>query len=228
MISVAEPGAVHAETRGVFRVGVEPLALEPSPDTPWVGGYVDDAVTAYNVASASYNRAHGYAAGSTMASAPIDRSALGLRATLVTFAPGLELGGEHAMLRFEALLGVSDHVRALGIGVYPIDLALPLRNRTITPYLVAGGTARWLDRTTTDGEIGGLVTLRAAAGVRIGHVVVELGYGMYVVGGVYDGGQLRSMSSYNPAGAAPPPAPDRAVAGGQQSGLVDVSVGFAM
>jgi len=77
---------------------------------------------------------------------------------------------------------------------------------------VAGGTLRWLDRSDTDGEIGGLVTLRTAAGARIGqHVVVELGVGLYLLGGLYNSSQFSSMSSYDPRGSAPPPAPDRVV-----------------
>lgn len=228
-ILFAERGIAHADARGVFRIGVEPIALDPSDDTPFLGSHVSDAVTAYNAASAAYNRLHGYAAGSMMASAPIDRSALGLHTTLVTFAPGVEVGGEHVMFRIEGLVGISDRVRAVGAGVYPIDVAVPLRNGTITPYLVAGGTLRWLDRSDIQGETGGLVTLRVAAGARIGgHVVVELGVGVFMLGGLYNGAELQTMSSYDPRGSAPPPAPDRAVAGGEQSGMVDVSVGFAL
>lgn len=233
MISVAmvlaERGSAHAEVRGVFRLGVESLALDPSDDTPFVGGHVSDAVDAYNAASATYNRVHGYAAGSAMASAPIDRSALGLHTTLVTFSPGLEAGGEHVMFRIEGRVGISDHVRAVGAGVYPLAVAVPLRHGTVTPYLVAGGTLSWLDRSDTEGETGGLVTLRVATGARIGgHVIVELGVGLFMLGGLYNGAELQSMSSYDPRGNAPPPAPDRAVAGGEQSGMIDVSVGFAL
>jgi hypothetical protein len=36
------------------------------------------------------------------------------------------------------------------------------------------------------------------------------------------------MSSYDPRGNTPLPAPDRAVAGGQQSGMIDVSIGFVL
>lgn len=226
---IANFGTVHADARGVFRIGVEPLGLDPSDDTPFVGSHVSDAVTAYNAASAAYNRAHGYAPGSAMASAPIDRSALGLHTTLVTFAPGFEVGGDHVMFRLEGLLGISDRIRAFGLGVYPLDLALPLRNGAITPYLVAGGTLRWLDRSDTDGEIGGLVTVRAAVGARIGRrVAVELGVGLFMLGGVYNSAELQSMSSYDPRGNAPLPPPDRAVAGGEQTGMIDVSVGFVL
>lgn len=227
---VSAAATARAETRVVFRLGVEPLALEPSADTPYVGDHVADAVNAYNAASTAYNRAHGYAPGSAMASAPIDRSDLGLHATLVTLSPGLEIGGEHVKLRFEGLLGLADHVRALGVGLYPIDLSLPLRNGSVTPYLVAGGTLRWLDRSDADGETGGLVTVRAATGARIGrHAVVELGVGLYLLGGYYDGAKLASMArSYDPRGSAPPPMPDQVVAGGEQTGMVDISFGFAL
>jgi hypothetical protein len=225
----ASSGIAQAEARIALRLGVEPLALEPSEDTPYVGEHVADAITAYNAASSAYNRAHGYAAGSPMASAPIDRSALGLRATLVTFAPGLEVGSEHVKLRFEGLLGIADRVRAYGVGLYPINLSLPLRRGTVTPHLAVGGTLRWLDRTDTDGETGGLVTVRVAAGARIGrHVVVELGVGLFMLGGLYNDAELKSMSSYDPRGAAPPPDPDRVVSGGEQTGMVDISLGFVL
>jgi hypothetical protein len=226
---LAGRGLAHADSHFAFRIGVEPLSLEPSADTPYVGGYVNDAVTAYNAAASAYNRAHGYAANSPMASAPIDRGDLGLHATLLTFAPGFEVGGDNVKFRLEGLLGTSDHVRAFGLGVYPVDLSLPLRNGSITPYFVAGGTLRWLSRSDTEGEVGGLGTLRAAAGARIGgRVVVELGVGLWMVGGLYNKTELQSMSTYDPRGSAPPPAPDRAVSGGTQSGMVDVSVGFVL
>lgn len=226
---LAGPASVHADARGVFRIGIEPLGLEPSGDTPLVGSHVDDAVAAYNAASAAYNRAHGFGSGSAMAAAPIDRSALGLHTTLVTFAPGLDVGGDHVRFRIEGLVGVSDRVRAIGVGVYPLDVAVPLSGGAITPYLVAGGTLRWLDRSDTDGEVGGLVTLRAAIGARIQRrVVVELGVGLYMLGGLYNSAELHSMMSYDPRGNTPPPPPDRAASGGTQSGMVDVSVGFVL
>src|SRR6185295_1565197 len=128
---LAGSGLAQADSHLVFRLGVEPLSLEPSADTPYVGGHVNDAVTAYNAAASAYNRAHGYAAGSAMASAPIDRGDLGLHATLLTFAPGFEVGGENIKFRLEGLLGTSDHIRALGLGLYPVDLSLPLRNGSI-------------------------------------------------------------------------------------------------
>jgi hypothetical protein len=222
-------GTATAEGRLVFRLGVEPLSLTISEDTPFVGDHVNDAITAYNTASTAYNRAHGFAPGSAMAVAPIDRTALGLHTTLLTFAPGFELGGEHVMFRIEGLVGISDHVRAVGVGLYPIDLQLPLRGSKITPYFVAGGTLRWLDRSDMDGETGGLGTVRAAAGARIGgHFSVELGVGLFMLGGLYNGSELRSMSSYDPRGTAPPPAPDRVVSGGEQTGMIDVSVGFVL
>ena len=225
----AAHGTAQADARVVFRLGIEPLGLEPSEDTPYVGEHVDDAVTAYNAASAAYNRAHGLAPGSAMAVAPIDRSDLGLHTTLVTFAPGFEVGGEHVRFRLEGLVGISDRVRAIGIGVYPIDLALPLRNTAFTPYLVAGGTLRYLDRSDTDGETGGLATVRAAAGTRIGkHIAVELGIGLYMLGGFYNGAELQSMTRYDPRGNTPPPPPDHVASGGTQSGMVDISVGFVL
>ena len=223
-------GAARGDSNLVLRIGVEPLSLEPSADTPYVGGYVNDAVTAYNAAATAFNRAHGFSASSPMAAAQIDRSALGLHTTLLTFAPGLETGGDYVRFRVEGLLGIADHVRAIGIGAYPLDLALPLRNGTVTPYALAGGTLRWLSRSDTDGETGGLATLRAAAGARIGrHALIELGVSLYMLGGMYNQSELESMArTYDPSGSAPPPDPERVVSGGTQSGMIDISVGFTL
>src|SRR3954468_23634602 len=122
LLASAAPAA--AEVRGTLRVGVQPLSLEPSSDTPVVGGYFDDAVGAYNAASIGYNRAHGYAPGSMNAAATIDQSDLGLHTTMLLLAPGIELGTEHAALRLEGLIGLADNHRAFGVGLYPLDLSL--------------------------------------------------------------------------------------------------------
>ena len=210
----------HADPQLTFRIGVEPLSLRPSSDTPYFGGYVDEAVTAYNEGLALYNRAHG------MAIAPIDRSALGLDTTLTTFAPGIEFGGSILRFRGEGLVGISSRVHAIGLGIYPIDVRLPLGK--VTPYVIAGGTARWLSRSDIDGDVGGLFTARVATGARYGHIVVELGYSLYAFGGVYNGDELHAMSMYDPRGDAPPPPPSRAAAGGTQTGMIDVSLGFTL
>jgi hypothetical protein len=226
---LASARLAHGDAHAAFRIGIEPIALDPSADTPLVGSHVDDAVAAYNAAADAYNRAHGYAPGSAMASAPIDRSSLGLHTTLVTFAPGVEFGAENIKLRVEGLFGISDRLHAFGLGLYPLDVSYPLAQGAVTPYLVGGGTLRWLSRSDVDGEVGGLVTARVAAGTRIGrHVAVELGVSLYLLGGVYNATELQSMTSYDPRGNAPLPAPDRAVAGGTQSGMVDISVGFVL
>ena len=145
----------------------------------------------------------------------------------MTIAPALEIGGERAYFRLEASIGFGDGLRAIGIGLYPLNLALPLRRGAITPYLSAGGVASWLDYTGSDGEIGALLMARAALGVRLGgRVAVELGYGAFVVGGLVDRARLRTMTDYDPQGAAPPPRPETALSGGEQRGLVDLSVGI--
>jgi hypothetical protein len=219
----------HADVRGTLRVGVEPLSLEPSQDTPVLGNYFDDAVTAYNVASQMYNRSHGFAPGSPKAASSIDRSALGLHETMLKLAPGIEMGGEHAMVRLEALVAFGENHRAIGVGLYPLDVAMPLRNGAVVPYIVAGGTASWLDRTDVDGEVGALVAARAAFGVRIARrLVIEAGYSFYALGGVLDTSKLHAMSTYDPMGSAPPPQADRVVSGGEQTGLLDISIGMSL
>ena len=215
ILAISAPFA-RADARGVLRLGVMPLSLEPSSQMPLIGGSFDDAVKGYNTAALAYDRAHG-----TMAVTPITRSALGVHDTLMTFAPALELGGENAVFRIEGILGVSDAHRIIGIGAYPLDVSW----RHV--YVAAGGNACWLQRTDVGAETGALVTARAAIGARFGRVSFEVGYGFFVVGGLVDDAQLRSMQHYDPTGAPPPPA-DHVVAGGEQQGMIDVQLGVTM
>ncbi len=216
----------HAEIRGTLRIGIQPLSLSPSEDTPLFGSYVDDAVAGYNVAVAGYNHSHGLAADSAMAADPIDRDALGLRATLVTFAPGMEAGTENVYFRLQGELGVGSDHRSYGVGLYPLNLAVPIRNTQLIPYVSLGGSAGWLARTDTSDSIGGLFSARIAAGTRFSKlVIVEVGYSVFVLGGVVDHDRLESMASYDPRGAAPPPPPELAAQGGEQRGMIDVSAG---
>jgi hypothetical protein len=217
-----------ADVRGTLRVGVEPLSLAPSSSTPVLGGYFDEAVMAYDAASTAYNRAHGYAAGSAQASPPLDRSALGIHADMLSFAPGIEIGGEHFRLRAEALLGFADSYRRIGVALYPLDIAIPLGRGTITPYVAAGGTASWLERTDVSTQSGALLSARAALGLRVRRVTIEVGYSMLVVGGTVDTQQLHSMTMYDPRSSAPPPAPSKAFSGGEDTGMVDVSIGVTL
>lgn len=219
----------RAETRVVLRLGLEPLALTPETDTPMVGGYVDDAITAYNAAARAYNGAHDYAPGSPMATAAIDRTAFAVHTTMLTFAPGIEAGGDHVYARLEGRVGLADQLHAIGVGVYPLNLAAPMRRGTVVPYLAAGGTVAWLDRSGDSGRLGGLFTIRVAAGVRISHrIAIEVGYSAYAFGGVLDQARLDTMTSYDPRGDAPPPAPDSALAGGEQHGMIDLAIGVGM
>ncbi len=228
LVIIVCPSVAVADSRGVLRVGVVTLDLAPTDATPYLGGRVDDIVGAYNGASDAYNEAHGYPAGSEMASGTIDRDDLGVRATLVTVAPALEVGGDHYFFRLEGVAGFGDDLRALGVGVYPINLAAKLRGGDVRPYLSAGGTASWLDRIGGAGEIGGLVTARVAVGVRVGRASLEIGYGAFVMGALVDRGRLNTMTDYDPRGDAPPPRPETAIAGGEQRGMVDLSLGLSL
>jgi hypothetical protein len=218
-----------AETRGVLRVGVAPVSLTPESDTPLFGSRVDDAVRAYNAAADAYNQAHGYTPGSEMSTARIDRTDLGVSSNFLTLAPGLEAGTRHAYFRLEAALAFGADHRSYGVGFYPLNLAVPMRRGTLTPYVSAGGSLSWLDDIRIDGEVGVLLGARFATGMRVGkRVRVELGYNAYSIGGLVDRDQLDTMRAYDPRGSAPPPRPDSAIAGGEQSGAFDLSLGLAI
>src|SRR5215207_8879609 len=85
----------HADTRGTFRLGVMPLELESSSDTPLFGGSVASVVDDYNAVAAARDRMSGET------SARIDASDLGVAETLLVFAPGLELGSGFHFFRIE-------------------------------------------------------------------------------------------------------------------------------
>jgi hypothetical protein len=223
------PHEVHAEARGVLRVGVAPVVLTPESDTPYLGTRFDDAVRAYNAAADAYNRAHGFEAGSAMSTERIDRGDLGVSTTMLTLAPALEAGERHLYMRLEVPLGFGADHRSYGLGFYPLNVAVPVRRGSLTPYLSAGGSVSWLDDTRIDGEFGLLLGARVAGGMRVGRrVTVEVGYNAYSIGGLVDTEQLDTMSSYDPRGDAPPPHPETAIAGGEQSGAVDISLGFSL
>lgn len=220
LVSLAAPAA--AEVRGVVRVGVLPLELVSSESTPLFGEEIHDAMTAYNVAAIAYDQLHGRRHGTTRT---IDADDLGVRDTLVTVAPALEVGIEHVYLRIEPVVGVGDELRTVGLGLYPINVAVPLAGGDVIPYLSAGGLAGWLDR-EGDGDVGALVLARVAAGVRFAdRVAIEVGYGAFVLGGVIDTDRLARLTDYDPRGDAPPPPADEAVEAGEQRDLVDVSLG---
>lgn len=208
-------GLTHADTRGTFRFGVLPLELESSSDTPLFGGQVDQVVDGYNAAAAANDRMNG---GTT---ARIDASQLGVAETLVVFAPGLETGGGLFFFRIEAPIGIADNLRSIGVGVYPINLQLPL-GRSAVIYGSAGTSASWLDR-PGPGDVGALVTLRAAAGLRLAqHIVVEVGYNAYALGGNINRDRLADMTETMTLSE-----PDKAISAGEARGIIDASLGLS-
>ncbi|MGE0546225.1 MAG: hypothetical protein AB7O24_12275 [Kofleriaceae bacterium] len=227
MAGTAAPS--DADVRGTLRLGVQPLTLVPSESTPLFGDYLDDAVTAYNAAATAYNTRHGYRPGSQMAASTVDQGDLALRTTLLTFAPGLEAGGDHLFFRLQGELGFGGDHRLIGVGLYPLNVAMPLRGGSLVPYAGLGGSAGWLQRTDVDGGTGGLLSARVAVGARVrGRIIIELGYSLAMIGGVVDTDRIETMTDYDPSGTAPPPPADHAAQGGEQHGSFDLSVGVSL
>ena len=213
-LAILPAAAAGAETRGTLRFGAMALELRSSSETPVFGDQVDRAVDRYNAAAAARDRALG---GTTER---IDANDLGVSETLFVATPGIELGGRHYFFRLEAPLGFSADLRSIGVGIYPLNLQARLR-RGLTAYVSAGGTASWLDR-PGPGDVGGLVMLRAAAGVRIAsRLVMELGYGAFAIGGTVNRDRLEDMSTIPEPGMQP----DDVISAGEARGLVDVSLG---
>lgn len=212
----ADVGLTEADTRGTVRLGMLPLELEASADTPLFGASVERMIDKYNDAVAAHDRVSG---GTT---ARIDTADVGVAETLLVIAPGLELGGGGTyFFRLEVPVGITDDLTSVGLGMYPINLQLALRPSAVI-YASLGGSASWLDRPGA-GDVGALVTARAAGGVRIArHLVFELGYNAFVLGGSYNKERLDQM-----ADAMPLVEPNQVVSAGEARGIVDASLGLA-
>jgi hypothetical protein len=202
--------------RGVVRFGLLPVDLEASRDTPLFGDEIDRAVTSYNNAAAAYDQRF-----NTM-TARADVSDLGTNDTLVTFAPGVEAGNSFAFVRAEAQLGLGDHLRSYGLGLYPLNLQTRVARRA-TAYLSAGGSASVLQSNDLADGVGALVTARAAGGVRISsRVTVEAGINAFMLGGIVDSAPYQD---YRPAPNTPPPPPNQVVVAGEAHNTLDLNVG---
>jgi hypothetical protein len=89
-------------------------------------------------------------------------------------------------------------------------------------YTSFGGSASWLDR-TGDGDLGALITARAAGGVRIAQLLVfELGYNAFVLGGSYNKSRLDEMMD-----SMQLVEPRQIVSAGEGRGIIDASLGLA-
>ncbi|MBL9015080.1 MAG: hypothetical protein JNL83_12935 [Myxococcales bacterium] len=206
----------HADTRATVRLGMLPLELEASAETPLFGSSVDRMIDRYNDAAAAYDRVSG------ATTARIDTGDVGVSETLVIVAPGLELGaGGTYYFRVELPLGYADNLTSVGIGLYPINLQVSVRKNAAL-YLSLGGSASWLDR-PGEGDLGALVTARAAGGLRVArHVMFEVGYNAYVLGGSYNDERLDAMMDTMQLGE-----PRQVVSAGEARGIVDASLGVA-
>lgn len=205
---VAVAGTSAAETRGTVRVGMLPLDLEASAETPLFGSHVQDAVDEFNAAAMARG-----------ASVRADPSDVGIAATLYSIAPGIEVGDRY-VFRLEAVLGRAGDMTAYGFGLYPIGVQGKVARR-VALSAHAGGTASWLDRDGA-GDVGALVVARLAVGARIAErLLVEVGYNAFVLGGTYNEQRLDDMRA-----GRMEPVLDRAIAAGEARGLVDLSLGL--
>lgn len=212
---MALAGSASAETRGTLRVGVLPLELRSSSDTPLFGERVDRAVTDYNQAAAAFDRRTG------KTTARISAGDLGVAETLVMIAPGLEGSAGHYLFRIEAPIGIGDDMKSIGLGLYPIGVQGRV-GKGVALYASAGGTASYLDRPGS-GDIGGLLTVRGVIGARFANrVTAEVGYSAFALGGSVNNARLDDMMT----GAALPE-PATVLSAGEARGLVDVSVGVS-
>lgn len=212
------PALAQADVRGMLRFGVLPLDLESSSDTPLFGDDIDRVVRDYNEAAAARDRVMG---GQTRRISTRD---LGLDETMFVLSPGIEAGGERVFFRLEAALGLGASLRSYGAGIYPLNFQLAL-GRQVTAYLSGGGTASVLDRADSSHR-GGLVTVRAATGVRYQQLAVEVGYSAFALGGIVDDSGLdRQLTREEIEQELPTPV--GRVEAGEARGLFDVSVGVA-
>src|SRR5690606_699714 len=108
---------------------------------------------------------------------------------------------------------------SIGLGVYPLNVQARPR-RDLAVYASAGGTASWLDRPGS-GDVGGLVAIRAAAGVRIAdRFVIELGYSAFALGGTVNNDRLEGMSITDEDLQLV--RPEEVISAGEARGLIDL------
>lgn len=212
----ANTAHTYADTRATVRLGMLPLDLEASSDTPLFGTSVERMIDRYNDAAAAHDRATGDT------TARINAADVGVTKTLLVAAPGLELGSDGAyFFRLEVPVGVADDITSVGLGIYPINLQGTLRHGAVI-YASLGGSASWLDR-AGEGDLGALITARAAGGVRIAqHVMFELGYNAFVLGGSYNKSRLDEMMD-----SMQLVEPQQIVSAGEGRGIIDASLGLA-
>jgi len=212
----ANTGRTYADTRATVRLGMLPLDLEASSGTPLFGASVERMIDRYNDTAAAHDRATGET------TARINAGDVGVTNTLLVAAPGLELGADGAyFFRLEVPVGVADDITSVGVGIYPINLQGTVRRGAVV-YASLGGSASWLDRAGS-GDLGALVTARAAGGVRIAqHVMFELGYNAFVLGGSYNKSRLDDMMD-----SMQLVEPRQIVSAGEARGIIDASLGLA-
>jgi hypothetical protein len=206
----------HADTRGTVRLGVMPLDLVSSSETPLFGEDIDRVVDKYNAAAAAYDRMSG---GTTPRLAAED---VGVSETLVVFSPGLELGTGPYFFRLEVPIGFADGMKSYGVAAYPLNLQVAVSRKAVL-YVSGGGSASWLDRDGS-GDVGGLLSARAAGGLRFAqHFMFEVGYNAFVLGGSINNERLANME----AGMVDTLEPDQVISAGEARGIIDASLGVA-
>jgi hypothetical protein len=233
LVLVSIPALASADKRDDgthfgLRLGTTTLSLNAESDTPVLGSYFDRAAEAYALGASAYNAQHGAGSAPRM-----DESDMDLGAAMLLVTPQVEIGDGAYFVRLEAPFGFSSQVRTYGLGIYPLGLQVRLGNGGARAFLVSGATASYATFPGADEAHGALVTGRAAIGVRFASdehyaFTVELGYGLFAVGGVVDFAALRDVEDYDPRGMAPPPTPGSIAQGGEQSGMIDFSLGFAL
>ena len=234
-VPVGQAESAHGVSFGL-RLGGGALALSASEDTPLMGGTFADAIDLYNSAADAYNASHGLRSAPTRAAPTMTSADMDLHDALVLVTPTLEAGGDGYFFKLEAPLGFGGRVRTYGLGVYPLNVGGHLggdREKEVAGYLSAGVALSYATFVGADDAAGGLFQGRMAGGLRFrtsgGYAMTfEIGYSPWALGGVVDFGKRSAIESYDPRGAAPPPHPGEVAQGGEQSGMVDVSVGFAL
>ncbi len=223
---VAVPAASRADVELSMHAGASTLELESSTETPLVGSKLDDAVDAYNGAALAYNRAHGHATGAPGAAPMSTGDDVGLAANLLVVTPALDVVMGPLRARLEVPVGFGDGLRTIGVGAYPLGLALRSRAAAAVPFVLAGGSVSHI---VDGGRRGAVFELRVVLGVRVGRrLSVELGVRPYVAGGAVDRGRLDTlMREYDPRGAAAPPLPGAVVRGGVGQAL-DLTFGVSL
>lgn len=134
-----------------------------------------------------------------------DVSEVDFQERLFLITPSLHIGGEGYFFRVDAPVGLSSGAKTFGLGIYPLNVAIPIPAARLMPYAGTGVVGSFVMRDSTGtGSLatGGLFQARSAVGIKLlpgrrADLSIELGYSPWAAGAVFNANELdRAMTMF--------------------------------